>query len=264
MRKEIVIPQNCPTCDSVLEKVNSQLFCRNIKCPARTHKNIEHFAKTIGIKGLGPAAIKNLNLTHFYEIYSLTKEDLAIRLNSEKLAEKIYLEIEKSKEADLGTVVAAFGIPKVGKVIAQKLAKVASLEHLTKDKCIELGIGNVASTNIMEFINYEYPIIKDKLPFISLHNAGNTILPAIPECPNKVKICITGKLSSFKTKAEAAKELELLGFTVVDSLTKDVAILVDEENRGSSKRVKAEQLGLLIVDNIKTFIQEKKTHEYNK
>lgn len=250
MRKEIVIPQNCPSCNSVLEKINAQLFCRNIKCPARTQKNIEHFAKTIGIKGLGPAAIKKLGISHFYEIYSLSKGTIGSSLGSDKLADKLFSEIERSKQADIATVIAAFGIPKVGKVIAQKLSNIASLDSLTKEKCLELGIGNVASTNLMEFVEHEYKLIKDKLPF------SNTSVK-LESNADKLKICITGKLSSFKTKAEAKEQLELLGFMVVDSITKDVAILVDEENRGSTKRAKAEQLGLLIVDNLINFIKEK-------
>lgn len=256
MRKEIVIPQNCPTCNSVLEKVNAQLFCRNIKCSARTQKNMEHFAKTIGIKGLGPAAIKKLGIKHYYEIYSLSKEEIVECLGSEKLADKLFAEIERSKHADMPTVIASFGIPKVGKTAAQKLASVKALETLTKDECINLGLGNVTSTNLMDFIEHEYLLIKDKLPFKSLNKSDN-ISEEIPVNNTKIKVCITGKLTSFKTKAEAKEQLELLGYIVTESVTKDVAILVDEENRGSAKRAKAEQLGLLIVDNLNNFIKEK-------
>ena len=57
MFAEILPPTQCPSCDSVLEWVNDQLFCRNRACPAQNSKAVEHFAKTIKIKGLGPAAI---------------------------------------------------------------------------------------------------------------------------------------------------------------------------------------------------------------
>ena len=50
---EIVPPTSCPTCASVLELVNDQLFCRNKLCPAQSAKRVEHFAKTLKIKGLG-------------------------------------------------------------------------------------------------------------------------------------------------------------------------------------------------------------------
>ena len=64
MRKQIEIPTKCPSCDTSLELVNAQLFCRNIMCSARARKNVEYFAKTIGIKGLGPSTIEKLNIQH--------------------------------------------------------------------------------------------------------------------------------------------------------------------------------------------------------
>ena len=51
MFAEILPPTQCPSCDSVLEWVNDQLFCRNGSCPAQNSKAVEHFAKTIKIKG---------------------------------------------------------------------------------------------------------------------------------------------------------------------------------------------------------------------
>jgi NAD-dependent DNA ligase len=36
---------------------------------------------------------------------------MTIALGSEKIAEKLYLEIQKSKDADLSVLLAAFGIP---------------------------------------------------------------------------------------------------------------------------------------------------------
>ena len=70
-------------------------------------------------------------------------------------------------------------------------------------------------------------------------------------------ICINGKLTSFKTKAEAHKALELVGFKVTESVTKQTNYLVDEDNKGSSKRTKADQLGITIIENLSQFLQEK-------
>jgi DNA ligase (NAD+) len=56
--RQIVPPTNCPACNSDLELVNDQLFCRNSLCPAQSAKKLEHFARTIKIKGLGPSTIE--------------------------------------------------------------------------------------------------------------------------------------------------------------------------------------------------------------
>ena len=55
--KKIEIPVNCPVCDSKLELVQDQLFCRNSSCDAQVQGKLEHFAKTMKIKGLGPRTI---------------------------------------------------------------------------------------------------------------------------------------------------------------------------------------------------------------
>jgi NAD-dependent DNA ligase len=69
-------------------------------------------------------------------------------------------------------------------------------------------------------------------------------------------VCITGKLVSYKTKAEAHRALELAGFKPVESVTKTTDFLVDEEDKGSTKRKKAESLGITIITNLNIFLKE--------
>lgn len=252
MRISIEIPTLCPTCNSELVQINSQLFCRNITCQARAKKGVEHFAKSLEIKGLGTASIDKLGLEHYNEIYSLTLESIKICLGSDKLADKLFNEIERSKNSDKSSIITAFGIPKVGKVMAHKLAKAPCFSSLTKEKCMEYGLGSVASDSVIDFIKYEYSLIEDKLPFKSILESD-----IIETSVDKVKVCITGKLTSFKTKAEASEVLEKLGFTVTDNVTSDTSILIDETNKGSAKRTKAEQLGIPIINNLNYFIKER-------
>ena len=63
MFQEILAPTHCPSCDSELDWVNDSLYCRNRLCPAQNSKAVEHFAKTMKIKGLGPASIEKLGST---------------------------------------------------------------------------------------------------------------------------------------------------------------------------------------------------------
>ena len=72
---------------------------------------------------------------------------------------------------------------------------------------------------------------------------------------------ITGKLKSFKTKAEATEILTSLGFKVSDSVTKTTNYLVDEENKQSSKRKKAEEYNIEIISNLIDFINKVKTND---
>ena len=85
----ITPPINCPCCSSILEWSNDLLYCRNQDCNASTYKQIEHFASTLKIKGLGPSTIKKLHLTSILDIYTITLEELIEGLGSEKIAVKL-------------------------------------------------------------------------------------------------------------------------------------------------------------------------------
>ena len=253
---KITIPKNCPCCDYPLETVNEQLFCRNIACSAQLGKKIEHFCKTLGIKGMGAKTLEKLQLADITEIYYLDVDEIATALGSQKTAEKLIQEIEKSKSADLETVLPAFSIPLFGATAAAKLCSVVdSLSDITFDKCKQAGLGDKVSQNLMTYIETDLQVMKEFLPF-----SFRTAKKAVVSNPNGKSVCITGKLSSFKTKAEAYAALTAAGFQVVESVTKTTNYLVDEDNKGSSKRQKAEQLGIEIITNLTQFLKEK-THD---
>ena len=69
-------------------------------------------------------------------------------------------------------------------------------------------------------------------------------------------VCISGKLKSFKTKAQATEALEQHGYTVKSSVTKDVTILVNESGVESQKTTKARESGVTIVENLLDFLGE--------
>ena len=69
-------------------------------------------------------------------------------------------------------------------------------------------------------------------------------------------ICISGKLTSFKTKAEAEGILTRKGYIVKNRITKDVSILVNESGIESAKTKQARNKGIKIVTNLLDFIGE--------
>ena len=67
-------------------------------------------------------------------------------------------------------------------------------------------------------------------------------------------VCISGKLKSFKTKAEATEVLTQKGYAVKSSVTKDVTHLVNESGVESTKTRKARDSGIIIIENLKELI----------
>lgn len=247
---QINIPTNCPSCNSSLVLVNDLLYCRNTDCGTMSRKRVEHFATTLKIKGLGPAAIEKLELSSPLDIYNLTLEDISEGLNSEKLAAKLFDEIEQSKSKQLNDVLPALGIPLIGKTATDKLAKICTdIESITEQTCSDAGLGPKATENLINWLedNDWYLFLPHDLSF----GSTKTISQA-----NKGVVCITGKLNSFKTKAEAQVELERLGFIVKSSITKDVTILVNESGKETTKTQKARESGVIVITDLNQFITE--------
>lgn len=243
-------PTNCPSCHSDLSFSGDILYCRNPECGSINQKRVEHFAKTMKIKGLGPAAIEKLGLSSILDVYSITLDEATHLLSSEKTAVKLLNEIEQSTAKKLNDVLPALGIPLIGNSATVKLAAVCSDIHdITEETCKAAGLGPKATTNLLDWLsdNNWYLFLPQNLIF------DNTTSQSVS---SKEVICISGKLTSFKTKSEAASELEKLGYTVKSSITKDVQILVNESGVESDKTKKARESGIRIVTNLRTFIME--------
>jgi NAD-dependent DNA ligase len=248
---QIEIPKNCPCCDFSLEFVNDQLFCRNPACSAQVNKKIEHFCKALGLKGFGSKTIEKLSLEDITDLFSLDFDTMSTLLGSEKVADKLLAEINRAKYADLATVLASFSIPLVGTTASKKIAAVVSdVDEITQDACKAAGLGEKVTANLLQFLQFDLPQMRPFLPF-SFTSDKEVVVLSIA-----ASVCITGKLKTFKNKAEATAALVAAGYSVVESVTKATNYLVDEGDSSSAKRIKAESLGIPIIDNIQTFLEE--------
>jgi DNA ligase (NAD+) len=197
-----------------------------------TERLVEHYAKTLGIKGLGPASIKKLEITHPSELYEIDHWDV-LGKNGEKIKEELY----RPKEYSL--LLAAVGIPGVGKATAKEICSVIKkFEDLDTIMSVTIpGIGDLTKSKILDWyeVNYEWV---SKLPY-SLEQQEAPVLEP------KRKICITGKLDMSRLTAQ--EHFERLGFEVSSSVTKDCYALITGGEE-SSKSKKANSLGVPVVN----------------
>ena len=243
----ITAPDKCPSCGHTLEWENQLLYCRNTLCGDQSSKKIEHFAKTLKIKGLGPAAITSLALESINDIYAISEYEIVNLLGSQKLGEKLFTEIENSIKAPLNILLAAFSIRLIGKTASEKLSAVCeSIHDINEDSCAKAGLGPKATESLLEWIDEEYPLL----------DIPHSFAFESPRVRTGGVVCISGKLKSFKTKAQATEALEQHGYTVKSSVTKDVTILVNESGVESQKTTKARESGVTIVENILDFLGE--------
>lgn len=225
----IEIPSNCPSCDGPLTKVNMQLFCKNKGCPAQTLKKIQHFAKVMGIKGLGEKTLEKLDFETYHDLYYFSPQYFTDTLGA-KVGTKILAEIEASKSVPLNQGIAAFGIPLIGETAGRKLAEVcSSIEDIDFETCKKAGLGEKASNNLLWWLEeQEYKGLPINFLFEKTTKSSS----------NGYVVCITGKLNDYKNRSEAKAFLETLGCTVVDSITTSTNVLIVEDGKTSSSKYK--------------------------
>lgn len=242
-------PSTCPSCGSELEWSNHLLYCRSASCQSKIAKTLEHFAKTLKIKGLGPATIARLNVSSIADIYQLTEDQISELLNSSKIAKKLVAEIENSKKASLNLLLPALSIPLIGKTASEKLSTVCEdIFDINETNCRQAGLGPKAIENLLDWINQCFYLVED-LPFSFKFDKPKT-------SKTRGIVCISGRLKSFSSKAIAANALEEAGYIVKSSMTKDVTILVNESGIESAKTKKARDSGVTIITNIKELLGE--------
>ena len=259
MRKElqkIIPPTNCPICSTVLEWEKDQLYCLNPSCSGKTTKRIEHFAKTLKIKGLGPKTVEKLKIQTFFDLYELPLDMMIDALQSEKLAVKLHREIQNSKNTDLVDLLPAFSIKLIGRTASAKIcSKIKNIAEIDEEVCKEAGLGPKATDNLLNWLIEDFTNGYDRLPF-----RWQQLTKIESKSTDKGVVCISGKLKSYSTKAAAKKVLENQGYLVKSSLTKDVNILVNESGIDSAKTKKAQDTGITIINNLKSFLKLEKNN----
>lgn len=221
-----------------LRRVGPKLFVTDASQHS-TSKLLEHFIKTLEIKGLGPASVSKMKLTHPADIYG--KLDWSI-LGAN--GEKVQIEVERSKNKPYETVLAALGIPGVGKSVAKLIVQhLPTFDRLREIEMVQIrGIGPKTVENLLSWldINEEWVL---ELPLKLSHDQSIDFESNSDEVR---KICITGKLDM--TRNDLAEILTAKGFTVTTTVTKDCYALISAGDTSSSKYNKAISLGIKIVD----------------
>jgi len=250
--QQILPPTTCPTCDSVLVWERDQLFCENTTCSGKTHKMIEHFAKALRIKGLGPKSIEKLEITSIFDLYQLPLEMMIDALNSEKLAVKLYREIQNSKNQELVDLLPAFSIKLIGRTASNKICShIRCISDIDEDICKEAGLGPKATDNLLDWLIEDFTNGYDRLPLLWKQLTHIEVV----DSTNKEVVCISGKLKSYSTKAIAKTLLEKNGYIVKSGLTKDVTILINESGIESAKTRTAQDKGITIITNLKDLLK---------
>ena len=256
------MPKVCPVCGAevVREDGESALRCIGIECPARTLRNIVHFAsrEAMNIEGLGEAIIEQLLdkglITNISDIYYLKLEDIAsLKKDGKKFAQNLIDAINKSKENDLDRLICGLGIRNVGSKLAKVLAKkFKSLDSLMNASIINLNsideVGEIIADSIYSFFNQEQTI--DLINKLKLANVNMNYLKEENEDERFYgkTFVLTGALEKF-TRDEASEIIENFGGKTSSSVSKKTDYVLAGEDAGS-KLKKANELGVKVITEV--------------
>ncbi len=255
----------CPECQTPLVRYEGEAahYCPNeTACPPQIKGKIEHFIsrKAMNIDGLGPETVDlfyQQGLIHnVADLYTLRANDIAgLERMGTKTAVKIIHSIADSKEVPYERVLFALGIRFVGETAAKKLARaIPSIDELAsadveKLKNIDEIGEKIAQSIVSYFQNEANRQLVERLKTIGLQLALKEDDQASPRS-NKLEgssIVISGVFS--KHSREEYKELiERHGGKNVSSISSKTSFILAGENMGPSKREKAQQLGIKLMN----------------
>jgi len=251
---KLIIPDKCPECGSDTRVEDIRLICPNEKCKARLHEQILNFIKKIGIEDLSGKRLEQLLskglINKIPDLYRISADDLKkMDKTKEKLSDKLFSSIQASKKADLITFLSALGITHGAYNTCEK---VVNAGYNTLDKILNLSVDELsrvdtfAEKSSKDFI----ASLKDKEDLIKeLIGVGFNFQEISKE--NKIlngkQICITGALA--EKRAIVEHKIRNMGGVVTSSVSKDTDyLLTNELNSTSSKFVKAQKLGIKIIN----------------
>ena len=258
--REFIMPDKCPSCGEAVyydPDEAAAVRCTNLSCPAQLSRGIEHFASKGGmnIDGLGPQIIdlliENDLISCSADLYTLRAEDVKdLDRMGEKSAQNLINAIEASKGAGLEKLLCALGIPNVGEVAAESLAK----KFRTLDACMSATVddlvamddfGEITAQSVVNYFSNENNIeICNKL------KAAGLVTDAVKEAASDkfagLTFVLTGTLPTM-SRDEASELIKAQGGKVSGSVSKKTSYVVAGEAAGS-KLTKAQDLGVKIID----------------
>ena len=235
-------------------------FCVNPRCPSRDVEGIKHFISrsAMDIDGVGEKLVDRLYelglVRRSSDLYALTVDDLLpLEGFQETSANNTVAAIVASRARPFGNVLFGLGIPHVGLITAQALARAfGSMERLMQAGADEIAEVDGVGLIIAEAVAAWCADPERQSEVAALREAGVTLELSADELPiadgplSGMTIVVTGTLEGF-SRDEAKAAIEQLGGKTTDSVSKKTSYVVVGASPGS-KVAKAEQAGVPILD----------------
>jgi DNA ligase (NAD+) len=259
IRTKFRMPTECPACQTKVWRPEGEARwrCFNSSCRARLKESLLYFVSrpVMNIDGIGESVVEQLVakglVQDFADLYDLSLDKLlSLERMGNKTAEKLLVNIQKSKQQPFSRVLAALQIAYVGERTAALLAdQFLSMDQIAQSSEDELTaapeVGPKVAAGIRTFLSEE----RNQHLITRLRERGLAFSQEAKQAVEGVltgkTLVITGTLPNWSRDEAKAAILEA-GGKVADSVSKKTDYLVAGEAAGS-KLAKAEQLRIKIL-----------------
>ena len=258
-------PEYCPICHGEIafkeENGITRIYCENPNCNGKLINRLDHFCgkKGLDIKGLSKVTLEKLiNYGWLYSIEDIfkLKEHETEWANKPGFGtvsvNKILNAIESSKKSPTAKFICAIGIPLIGKVASEALAKkfgnYKTFREAINNNSQELyEIAGIGEVMIQTLLNYNFTEADSIFKKYIIEMRPVVFISASKKLEGKTFV-ITGKLKTFKNRNEIKSAIENEGGKVTDSVSSKTSYLINNDVEStSSKNLKAKQLNIPII-----------------
>jgi DNA ligase (NAD+) len=261
IEKPFIMTNNCPICNSKLEKINDEVahYCLNPNCDAKKIEGLVHFVSrnAMNMEGFGDRIIEELynlgylkSVNDFYYLKKHKQELKELEGFGEKSINNLLESIELSKNSSLERLLFGLGIRHIGvktaKIICAKYSNIDNIISANLEELINIrDVGPKVAASIKDFFSKEENInLINELKSLNLNMIyhGKTI-ENNPLFQDKTFV-LTGNLDTY-SRDQASSIIESLGGKITSSVTRKTDVVLVGNDSGS-KYDKAKELGVTI------------------
>lgn len=264
-----VAPTTCPVCGENLDVTSSVVWrCDTPSCLLLGRLQYAVSRDCLDIDKLGVETLQDLVargwVKDIHELFLLSAADLAQVRKShtrksdgvrvvlgEKVGAELYANLQKAKEQTSARVLTALGIRMTGRSISRRLighfGSISKLQEASIEEMQEIeGIKDKAAV-IKKGLDDNSELLRKLkgLGFKALQDAPVTAVDS-PKPLKGVAVVVSGAIPGY-TRITIQERIEELGGRASSSVSSSTGLLVADEDSGSSKVKKAQQLNVKIV-----------------
>lgn len=265
-----IIPliEKCPICGEDVEIINNNgvkiIVCTNPSCQGKFINILEHFCgkKGLDIKGLSKATFQKLidwgwleNLEGVFNLNQYRNEWIKKPGFGITSVDKILKSIEEHRHTTLDAFISAIGIPLIGRTVAKDLTKYFKTYEDFRDAVMDdtynfFTLDNFGEEMNNSIKNFDYAEA-DRISKLLIFETPVVNNAQINNSLTGKTIVITGKLVTFKNRAELKGVIESYGGKVSDSISGKTDLLINNDiNSTSSKNKAAKARNIPIVSEL--------------